>query len=78
MAVKRFETAFTEEVFNLLKEVSSNYGLSAKGYVAMAVTERLMADKERYERLLGSRSQSSAENSDLSVQQSGDSQRGDK
>lgn len=51
MAGKRFETAFSEEVHHLVKEMSTFYGITAKGYVAMAVTERVLADRERFERV---------------------------
>lgn len=51
MAGRRFETAFSEEVHHLVKEMSTFYGISAKGYVAMAVTERVLADRERFERV---------------------------
>ena len=53
MAGKRFETAFSEEVHHLVKEMSTFYGITAKGYVAMAVTERVLADRERFERVAG-------------------------
>lgn len=53
MAGRRFETAFSEEVHHLVKEMSNLYGISAKGYVAMAVTERVLADRERFVRAAG-------------------------
>ena len=51
MATRRFETALSQEIFDMVKEMSEAFGMTAKGYVAMAISQRVMADKAEFARL---------------------------
>ena len=47
IGTRRFETALSQEIFDMVKEMSEAFGMTAKGYVA----KRVMADKAEFARL---------------------------
>ncbi len=53
MASKRIETALSEEVYELVKEVASMWGMTLKSYIAKSITESALADNERFNRVFG-------------------------
>lgn len=53
MTSKRIETALSEEVYVLVKEVASMWGMTVKSYIAKSITEAALADNERFQRIFG-------------------------
>lgn len=53
MANKRIETNLSDEVYELVKEVASMWGMTVRSYIAKSITESALADKQRFNRVFG-------------------------